>query len=317
MQIIIHGSIGFDHIKTFPGFFKDHIVADKIHQINTTFELSHVRKKRGGPGGNIAYNLALLGEEPILVASVGDDAEEYIHYLERLGVQTKGISVHAGLRSSMADLITDKANNQIGGFYVGAAGESVDFSLSQMLHPEQCILILSPSNNNPDTMRLIREAKEFGTKYIFDPGQTTANFTPEELQEAIAGAFMLIVNDYEHELIKKRTGYSQEDILQHVNILIQTLGKSGSVIYRKGVQQHIPICREFDLVDPTGAGDAYRAGLLKGIVEHLSVEHAGLIAATTAAFVISEHGTQEHVFTHEDFKRAFERNFGVQTPIYF
>lgn len=315
MTIYVHGALAFDNIKDYPAYFKDSILPDNIHQLNVSFQIDRIVEKRGGTGGNISYNLALMHEHPKLVGSTGEDAVPYIEFLREQGVDMEPTIVHANYRTSIADIITDKANNQMTAFYVGAAAQPCNFSFKDIAHPEEVLLILSPANNIPDTMRFIAEAKELGMKYIFDPGQTTPDFSKEQIIEAVNGAYIVIMNDYELELMQNIAEMSEEEIRDVAEIVIKTLGKEGSHIMTADEIIKVPICKEFELVDPTGAGDAYRAGFMKGIINDLPLYQCGLLGATAASFAIAHHGTQDHYYSFQKLRDVYEKHFGETCPV--
>lgn len=314
MNIIVHGSIAYDRIMDFPGLFKDNILPDKIHNLSVSFYIDHVDELRGGTGGNIAYNLALLGESPILVTSVGKDFDEYEAFLDEKGITTEHIKRYDKELTASAAIITDRSNNQITAFNVGATAHPSEFDLSQY-KGEETIMILAPANNLADTVRFIDECKQYGIRYIFDPGQTIPEFSAEQLIAGIEGAEVFTVNDYELELTMKITGWSEEDILNHTKVLIVTLGEHGSLMKTAEKIVKVPAFTQETLTDPTGAGDAYRAGLLKGMADGLRLKHMGRLGACAASFAIEKAGTQEHTFTMEEFRNRYKENLGVKSPI--
>lgn len=314
MNILVHGSLAFDRIKNFPGYFKDNILPDRIHNLSVSFYIETIEEKRGGTGGNIVYNLALLGEKPKIMASVGREAVSYIDFLQERGVDTSLINFNEHAMNSMCDIITDKANNQITAFFVGASGLPTTLDLTQY-NPADTLVSLSPANNKPDSIKYQKACKELGFKYIFDPGQMTPEYSKEELVEMITGSYMFTVNDYELELVKTKTGLTADDITRMTEVLVITLGAKGSAIKTPSNTFKIHGFMQDKMVDPTGAGDAYRAGLLKGISSGLSLEDTGRVAACAASFAIEHHGTQEHNYTMDMFRARYNEYFSQECPV--
>ncbi len=257
--------------------------------------------------------MSLLDEKPKIVASAGSDFGIYKDYLDSLDINTSGIEIQQEVTTASAYIINDQHNNQISGFFMGAMGVETTFYLQEM-DPKETILILAPGNKG-DMLRYSQQARDMGMKYIFDPGQSIPFMEPAEIKKVLDGAYILIVNDYELEMIKKRTGLTEEDILHQVEMLIVTRGKEGSTIRLKDVSIDIPACPVENAVDPTGAGDAYRAGLIKGIAMELDLEQVGKVAATAAAYAVEHYGTQEHNFTVSDFCTRYKDAFSETCPI--
>lgn len=314
MNIIVHGSLAFDRIKNFPGYFRDNILPDRIHNLSVSFYIESIEEKRGGTGGNIVYNLALLGEKPKIMASVGREASSYIDFLNERGIDTSLVNFNEHAMNSMCDIITDKANNQITAFFVGASGIPTNIDLTQ-IDRENTIISLSPANNKADSLKYGKLCKELGITHIFDPGQMTPEYSKEELLMMIKGSAMFTVNDYELELVKAKTGLSADDITQLTDVLVITLGAKGSALKTRSNTFKIHGFMQDKMVDPTGAGDAYRAGLLKGLSVGLSLEDTGRLAACAASFAIEHHGTQEHEYTHDQFCERYKQYFDQECPL--
>lgn len=314
-RIIVHGSLAYDRIMVYPQYFKDSILPDKIHQISVSFNIEEMKEMRGGTGGNIVYNLALLNQSPTLISSIGKNGAPYIELLKSKGVDISAVDAHQDILTAAFSVVTDRANNQIGAFFVGAAARPTQFDFSQ-LDPQQTLVILAPANNIPDTMKYVAQCKEKKLRYIFDPGQTISALTAEQLQEGISGSWMYIVNDYELELTMQKTTLSEEDILQLTDVLTVTLGAKGSVIKQRGKENiHIPAFQQDRLLDPTGAGDAYRAGIAAGYALELPLENMGRLAACAASFAIEQIGTQEHAYSIEQFRKRYQENTQQDCPI--
>ncbi|HLD22214.1 MAG TPA: carbohydrate kinase family protein [Patescibacteria group bacterium] len=314
MNIIVHGSVAFDRIMDFPGSFKDHILPDKIHKLNVVFPIKRLDEKRGGTAGNIAYNLALLAEKPTIVAGVGKDGASYVEYLQNLGLSTEHIIQYEDSHTPCAFIMTDISNNQIAGFFGGATERPTNFSFAGH-DPKESLVILSPANNREDTLRYAAECKQYGIPYIFDPGQTIPIFSGEDLRTLIDGSFMFTVNDYELQLVMNVTKLSEEEILSMTEILITTLGENGSIIKTAKKVFTIPRCQATEVKDPTGAGDAYRAGLMKAYLLGLSTEQMGRIATTCAVYAIEHHGTQEHQYSMDEFRKRYQENYEETCPL--
>lgn len=317
MKIIVQGSLAFDRIMDFPDKFGNHILPDHIHQLNVAFFIEELIEKRGGTAGNIAYNLRLLGnaKDVELFGAVGKDFDDYMQYFEEQGFSTQYISIDRTRPSATAYMITDKLNNQISAFHLGAEkNRSNPFDWSSAT-AEETIVISAPRNNKEDVMRSAKECKERGIRFLFDPGQTIPIFSGEELKEIIDGSYMLISNDYELQLIMDKTGWSQEEIRDRVDVHIVTLGEQGSTVTTDGDTIHIPPCTVIEVKDPTGAGDAYRAGLIKGLVEGVDLEQAARVGSLCATYAIEQYGTQEHTFTFETFAQRYVENFHQECPL--
>lgn len=308
-RVVVTGSLAFDYIMDFPGRFSDHILPDKIHILNLSFTVGTLKKQYGGTAGNIAYNLALLGEKPTILGAAGSDFSEYRRHLERAGADTSKVVIHKSLLTSNFFVITDLADNQIGGFYPGPMDKALKFSLST-LGQKPFLAIVAP--NNPQTMiSLVLELRRLKIPFIFDPAQQIIRFGKRELLSGIRGAKVLIGNDYEIELIQEKTGLGKKKLLGLAEILVTTHGEEGSIIESVGKTWKIPPARPKKVVDPTGAGDAYRAGLIKGILENWPWEKTGKTASLAAVYAIEKYGTQKHRYTLREFKKRYKENFGL------
>lgn len=315
MNIIVHGSIAYDRIMNYPGYFQDHILPDKIHNINVSFYIEKVTEMRGGTGGNIVYNLALLEEKPVIITNVGKDADSYLSFLYGMGIDTTHVGFHDNELTAGATIITDRANNQITAFSPGAAGTPATFDF-ESVDPKNTIILFAPANNKADVLKFIDEAKRLGIPYMFDPGQTIAEFNGEELARCIEGSLAFTSNDYELELVKQRTGLKMEDILQKTGFTITTLGVKGSVVKKwSGEPIEFPASMQETMKDPTGAGDAYRAGFMKGLLHGLPLADCGQLGACAASFVIEHIGTQEHVFSMDEFRTRYVGFFRTECPV--
>ena len=308
MDILISGSIAYDRIMTFPGKFEDHILPDKIQILNVCFLVDGLEEKFGGTGANIAYSLKLMDENPLLMASVGKDFDRYSERFEKFGLSQKAIRRFDDDYTPGCYITTDLKDNQITGFNPGAMKFRSDYDLSEF-DPENTMLIVSP--NCLDDMRgYPATCRELGIPYIMDPGQNIPAFSGEELKDMIFGAYALTSNDYELQLIMNATGLSKEEILSGVGMIITTLGEDGSLITTDDAEYRIPAAKAKEVKDPTGAGDAYRSGLLKGLSMGKDIVTAAQIGAVAAVYAVEKNGTQEHSYTNEEFWARYEENFG-------
>ncbi|MFZ1980219.1 MAG: carbohydrate kinase family protein [Smithella sp.] len=299
MKIIVSGSMAYDRIMDFPGKFSDHILPDKIHVLNVCFQVNGLKEKYGGTAGNIAYALTVMGEKPLICATIGHDYQKYFKWLAKNGLSTENIKIIADEFTAGAYITTDRSDNQITGFNPGAMKyqSTLDFS---KLDPENTIVIVSPGNFE-DMVNYPRACKNKGIDYILDPGQSLPMWDKQDLIQAIEGCRILIVNDYELSLIISKTGLDKKALLEMTSTIITTLGESGSQISMREREIAVPAFRVKKVVDPTGAGDAYRGGLLCGLVHGKNIEQCARMGSVCASFSIENYGTQEYSFTPEEF----------------
>ena len=309
MNIFISGSIAYDRIMDFPGSFADYILPDKIHVLNVCFNVTSLQEKFGGTAGNIAYSLSLLGEKPVIIATIGKDYENYFDWLKTHAISNEGITIIREEFTAGAYITTDKSDNQITGFNPGAMKQATNYDISSA-DPKSSVLLLAPGNLQ-DMIGYASRCRGRGVPYICDPGQSLTLWTGEQLRDWITGSMMLITNDYELEVIMKMTGLKKEEILVLTKMIITTLGDKGSLISMNGREITIPAAKVSDVLDPTGAGDAYRAGLLKGLAMNKNIEDAAKIGAVAAAYAVENYGTQEHCYTYEEFSERYRQNFGA------
>jgi adenosine kinase len=301
--------MAYDRIMTFPGKFADHILPDKLHILSVCFVLEGLTEKFGGTAGNIAYTLSLLGDNPTIIATVGKDFEPYAAWLAKQGLTMQGIRRVPEEFTAGAYITTDKADNQITAFNPGAMKVQADFPLDEF-DPAKTLGIVAPGCL-ADMKHYSAAFKALGIPFFFDPGQNITAFSGAELTEMLTGAGYLITNDYELQLIMNSTGLSKEAILARVGTLITTLGEDGSVINEKGAETRVPAAKAHGVKDPTGAGDSFRSGLLRGLSQGKPLPVAARMGAVAAAYCVERHGTQEHVFTQEEFWKRYEENFGT------
>ena len=307
MSALICGSMAYDNIMVFPGRFKEHILPDQLHILNVAFLVPEMRKELGGCAGNIAYNLRLLGGEPLIMATAGQDFDVDRKRLAEQSLDERFITVVDDTLTAQAYITTDLDDNQITAFHPGA----MDHSHVNRVPTDAGIEIgmISPDGRQG----MVEHAAQFvdaGIPFIFDPGQGLPMFDGDELKHFVDQATWVAVNDYEGQLLSERTGWSVEEIAGQVDALIVTRGGSGSTIYAEGKQMDIPSVTPEAILDPTGCGDAYRAGLLFGITRGLSWEDTGRLASVLGAEKIAHRGTQNHQFTKKTLAHRFEVAFG-------
>ena len=308
MKIFVSGSLAYDRIMDFPGRFADHIMPDKLHLINISFAVNGIVERPGGTAGNIAYALRLLGEHPTIVASIGRDYQPYFNWLDDKGLDRSAVHVVEEEATACAHIITDMADNQITAFNPGAMNHPSPLPTGDS-HSGNSIAIIGPGNLD-DMMNFAQHFRSLDIRYVFDPGQSLPIWDPKPLAEAVRGSHILVSNDYEFALIKEKTGMSDDSLLRLTDAIITTKGEHGSVIISDEGETHIPsISRPETLVDPTGAGDAYRGGLIKGLVAGQSLEQSCRLGTTCASFAIEVQGTQEYTFTPEQFHERLSTHF--------
>jgi adenosine kinase len=306
-NIIVSGSLAYDRIMDFPGHFSDHILPDKIHVLNVCFQVNGMREKFGGTAGNIAYALTLLGEKPMISATIGHDYHRYLGWLAKNGISTETIKIIEEEFTASAYITTDLADNQITGFNPGAMKHSscLDFD---KLNPEDTIVIVSPGNLE-DMVNYPRACKARGIDYIFDPGQSLPVLDAKDLLDALEGCRILISNDYELDLIMSKTGLNKEDLKKRAKAIIVTLGEQGSQVFLPDGEIRIPVVKPKKVDDPTGAGDAYRGGLISGMVRGMDIEQCARRGSVCASFAVEYYGTQEYRFSPEEFEERLNGHY--------
>jgi adenosine kinase len=310
MNIVVTGSIAYDYLMMFPGRFAEHILPDQIHRLSVSFLVDEMRKQRGGCAANIAYNLALLGERPRLMGTVGQDFDAYRAWLEAAGVDTSLVRDETDLFTASFFVSTDQDGNQIANFYTGAMARARELTLYAVDDDEIDLVIISP--NDPQAMvKYAAECQELGIPTLYDPSQQIVRLSGAELTVGLMGSTVLIVNEYEFEMLREKTGLTVDQIQTAPSrACIVTLGVEGSRIWSEGVIYHIPAVTPPCVSDPTGVGDAYRAGLVKGLALGLSWDLAGRIGSIAAAYALEQPGPQSHRYSMADFLSRFEAHFG-------
>ena len=312
MTVVCTGSIAFDYILTFKGHFKDHILLDKTHILNLSFLVDDLQKRRGGVAGNYAHNLALLGHPAAILATAGTDATEYRDWLAARGIDCRGLRLLDGELSATGFTTTDLDANQLTGYYGGAMWRAAMLGLDDG-PPDVEAVIIGP--NDPGAMkRLVHECRERGVRFVFDPAHQLPMMSAEDVMDSTRGAWIVIGNDYELELIEQRTGRDADGLLELAEIVVTTLGRQGSRIATRGQVVDIPAAPCLRETDPTGAGDAYRAGLVAGLLRRLDLDTAGRVASLAATYAVEQVGTIEHDYTRVEFSRRYQEAFGSELP---
>ena len=307
MKTLICGSIAYDTIMVFGDRFKNHILPEQIHILNVAFLVPDMRREFGGCAGNIAYNLKLLGGEPLIMATIGDDSAPYMHRLKQLGLDARHVTDVPGSFTAQAFITTDLDDNQITAFHPGAMTQSQRNKVTDA--GDVSLGIISPDGRDG----MLQHAREFNAAripFIFDPGQGLPMFDGEELMAFLRLADYCTVNDYEAQLLTQRTGRTLEQLAGEVEALIVTLGGSGSHIYTNGRRIEIPVAIPEALIDPTGCGDAYRAGLLYGIGKGWDWEKTGRLASLMGSIKIAHRGGQNHKLKRDDIATRYSAEFG-------
>jgi adenosine kinase len=311
MNIIVTGSIAFDYLMSFPGKFTEHILPEHVQRVSLSFLVDSMDKRRGGCAPNIAYTLALLGERPRLMATAGEDFGEYRQWLEAAGVETSLVRQVPGKFTASFFCSTDEANNQIASFYKGAMSDAGELSFRTA---GECGLAIIAPNEPGAMMQYAGECRTLGVPYIFDPGQQCTSMSKDELEDGISGAHLLICNDYEFELIRQKTGLSETDVLNKARSLIITRGEKGSSVYTThGGRLDVPSVTPHRVVDPTGVGDAFRGGLMKGIALGQPYAVAARIGSVAATYALEHLGGQSHSYTWDEFAARYAEHFGALT----
>jgi adenosine kinase len=307
MKILVTGSVAYDTIMVFPDRFKNHLLADQLHILNVCFLTPEMRREFGGTATNIAYNLRLLGEDPLVMATVGDDIPPYLERLEKLGIDTHLLKRIPGQFTAQAFITTDLDDNQITAFHPGAMNFAHENRIAAGLGA--AVAIIAPDGKQ-GMLEHAQQCAAHGIRFMFDPGQGLPMFSREELEGFLRAATFVAVNDYEGRLLEEKTGRRLEDIAQGVTAVICTQGANGSFILAGGQRHDIPCVEAEAVVDPTGCGDAYRAGLLYGIVHGWDWPRTGRLAAVMGAIKIAQRGAQNHAPSRDEIEARFRRAFG-------
>lgn len=312
MKIAVAGSVARDHLMTFPGDFTDSIVADSLESLSLSFLVNDLEIRRGGTGANISFGLGVLGVNPILITSAGYDFDDYQAWLQRHGVDTSHVRISKELLTATFTCTTDRKLRQIASFFPGAMSESREIEIAAIIEKTGKFDLFIISPDDPEAMlRHTESAKSLNIDFIADPSQTLASISGEAIRRLISGAKYLFTNEYELELILKKSGWSSEDLLKEVGVQVTTMGEKGSRIESLGLPLiEIGVPKVKSIVDPTGVGDSYRAGFIAGVVRGLSLERSAQVGATLAAFCLETKGTQEYRFEKSEFLNRFAETFG-------
>lgn len=307
MNIAVTGSLSFDYIFNYPGKFSDQILADKIHSINISFIVDKYEKRYGGTAGNISYNLSLLKTSPILIAAVGNDFRDYRRWLIKKEVNVDHVKIYSRANTALGFAMTDLADNQIWSYCYGALKNSAKISLKQIKRPVD-MLIISANHLNA-FKHFTDEAIELKMPYMYDFGMILTMLGKKDLLFGLEHADIVIANDYEVAMMLKKTNLTKKEILKKVKILITTLGEKGSVIETKNQSYRIRVAKPTKVIDPTGAGDAYRAGFMAGFVRNFDLKTCGQMGAVAAVYTVEKYGTTTHQFTMKEFCDRYKKNF--------
>jgi adenosine kinase len=315
MRVIVTGSLAYDYIMNFPGKFSDHILPDKVHMLTVSFLVDSMKRLRGGTAGNIAYNLALLGAKTSIVSAAGQDFKDYQGQLEQLGIDCRGVKVVGNEFTASCFINTDMANNQIVAFYPGAVVHAREVTLESIGLTKDDWALISPTD--PESMmRHMQECRRIGAKYIFDPGKQTPRLDKQQILSGLDGCAALIGNDYEFGMMAKATGQTEQQLIDAAPLTVMTRGELGSRIYQRGQPTlEVPIAKVTSVVDPTGAGDAYLAGLAFGLSKNLPLAVTGRVAALAATYAIELKGCQEHTFSRSAFAARYAETFGAAAEL--
>jgi adenosine kinase len=310
-RIAVTGSVAYDTIMVFPGRFGDHILPDKTHLINVSFLVESLERRRGGTAANVAYTLALLGERPLLCAAVGEDFRGYGEVLRAAGVDVD-VALHCdGVSTAAAYITTDLADNQITAFHPGAMSRAAAIDISNLSDIDTVVIV----PDAPDAMAAhVDQAVELGARLVFAPAQQLPALSDKTLERGLDAAWLVAGNDYELELVRSRTGRTVDDMRKAGAIVALTLGGEGSLVHTGDGVERIPIAPVDSVVDPTGAGDAYVAGLLAGLRRGLEARVAGRMGALAASYVVERSGPQTHDYSRAEFARRYRQAFGEDAP---
>ncbi|MEX2660823.1 MAG: carbohydrate kinase family protein [Vicinamibacterales bacterium] len=312
MSIIVTGSIAYDYLMSFPGKFTEHFLPEHMNRVSLSFLVDTMDKRRGGCAPNIAYTLALLGQRPRLMGTAGQDFGEYRQWLEAAGIDTSLVHLVEGKFTASFFCSTDTESNQIASFYTGAMAHAAELSFRTA--PEARLAIISP--NDPAAMvQYAEECRTLDIPFIWDPGQQCARMSGEELAAGLAGAAIVICNDYEFELIRQKTGLDEAGVLSRAGALVVTRGEHGCTILHGDSAIDVPAVTPHRIVDPTGVGDAFRGGFLKGMAEKAPYEVCARLGSVAATYALEHLGGQSHAYSWQEFKVRYEEHFGPLTDV--
>jgi adenosine kinase len=314
MPFVITGSVAYDYLMRYPGRFRDHILPESLDSLSVSFLADSMRRERGGVAANIAYTMRLLGGDPVILATVGQDFGDYRRWLEEQGLTTEQIIEYPDELTATFFVSTDLDQNQIANFYTGAMSKAREISLESRGLGNASLVLISP--NDPIAMlNYAQECKQLGIPYAYDPSQQIARLSGEDLQQSIPGAAFLLCNEYELAMVQSKTGWSLDEIREQVGMLVLTLGKRGSVLYTGDEAIPVPVAHLEHIDDPTGAGDAYRGGFFAAMTAGLPPAVSGKIGALSSVYALENVGTTTHRFTISEFIARYTRVFGPEPAL--
>ena len=308
MNIVLTGSVAYDYLMKFPGYFRDHLLPDQLDKVSLSFLVESMTRWRGGVAPNIAYTLALLGGSPRLMVTVGEDFEEYQLWLESKGVDTSLARVIPGVFTASFFCNTDRVNAQIASFYPGAMAYAGQLSFKNLAGAPPDLVMISP--NDPGAMiHYVTECQELGIPYLYDPSQQIVRLQGSDLRKGLEGALALFVNEYEFGLVTKMTGMTTADILNYIKFMVVTCGEKGASIYTRGQTYQIPVVPPRCIGDPTGVGDAFRGGFITGFSHAMDWDTCGRMGALAATYCLEQTGPQGHSYTRAEFVSRYRQHF--------
>ena len=310
-KVIVSGSIAYDRIMDYPGLFAEHILADKAHSINLSFSVEKLSVEFGGTAGNVAYSLALLGEQPEIISTAGNDFSQYKTHLRLCGIDATTVHEIPNESTAAAFILTDQGDNQIAAFHFGAGSHAYD----ALVETEGRALAIVSAGSVADMAALPEQYRRSGVRFLYDPGQAIPSLTPEALKGGMQGAHVVFTSDYEMSLITKKTGLDERAMLEHAENLIITYGGDGSRLLSRDGETKIPAVSKTQVVDPTGAGDAYRAGFIKGLILALPLVSCARLGSAVAAYAVEVYGTQAHKFTPQELAERYRGAYGEQLTL--
>ena len=309
MRVFVTGSIAYDYIMVFPGRFSDHILPDKMHVLSVSFLVDSLTRLRGGTGANISFNLGLVGEHPLLVGTVGEDFSEYRAWLEKHGVDCRTVKVIAGDHTASCFINTDLQDNQITAFYPGAMKHAASVSIKESGATKDDLVVIAP--NDPGAMnKYTDECIAAGIPYLYDPSMQLPRLEAAAIEKGCRGARILAGNDYEFGMMAEKLGISETELRRIAPVTVMTRGEAGALITAGNEEFDIPPAKPKEVLDPTGAGDAFRAGFILGVKQGLPWPVVGRLAALSGVYAIEHKGPQQHSYTLADFVARYKENFG-------
>lgn len=310
MKLIVTGSIAFDYLMSFPGKFTEHFLPEHMHRVSLSFLVDSMDKRRGGCGPNIAYTIALLGDRPYLMATAGQDFSDYKAWMDAVNIDTSLVKVIDGKFCASFFCSTDQHSNQIASFYTGAMANASELSMRTVAGIKDALVIISP-NDPAGMVQYAEECATMGVKYIWDPGQQCARMEGDQLAAGVNGAYMVICNDYEFELIRQKTGLTESAIVSKVPLLVITKGEHGCTIITKNGSEDVKAVTPHRIEDPTGVGDAFRGGFMKGLSMGASHKVCAQLGSVAATYALEHLGGTSHAYTWDEFKARYEQHFGA------